>query len=170
MPHLARVGKEDEIKTLFEQKQGLLEPHGGRRTVGTLTTALGFIEATWLVGLHDITASFHHVIDEILPKGVLYRVFDFRTTELLAALVSDAAGDLERADEHFTAAMELARATPVPMEEADACLYRTKSLIRRGERVDGEPVQSLVEHASELLKAHGMDRYLDLMKTTLSLT
>ena len=148
----------------------VLEGLGPRSTLGAISLALGYLEATWLRGFHDVTRSLRPVIEEVLPRGVLYRVFDFRTMELLAALASDAAQEWGRADEHFEAALEQARAVPLPIEEADISLYRVKSLIRRGESADSPAVRQLVDRAAELLEAQGMQSYLELMRGTLSLS
>ena len=166
---LARMGRDDELRTLLEEKKDILEGLGPDSTLGAITLALGCIEATWLNGLHDITKSLGPQIEEILPRGVLYRVFDFRTMELHAALASDAAQEWEGADEHFESAIAHARAVPLPIEEADVCLYRATSLIRRGESPDSPSVRELLDRAEELLEGQGMQRYLELMKTTLSL-
>lgn len=168
--HLARLGRADEVVALFEQKRDALAGPGKRTSIGATSMTLGFIEATWLIGRPDLCASLHATVQEAIPAGVLYRVFDFRTMQLLAALACDARGDFERADSHFDAAMEHAHAVPLPIEEADVCLYRAKSLIGRGEPPDGDVVKKLLDRAAELLTGCGMERYLDLMKGTLSLT
>lgn len=166
---LARMGRDDELSALLEQKKDILGGLGTYRTLGAITLALGCLEATWLRGMHDVTKSLGPLIEEMLPRGVLYRVFDFRTMELVAALASDAAQEWDRADEHFEAALEHARAGPLPIEEADVCLYRATSLIRRGESSGSPTVRQLVDRAAELLEDQGMQRYLELMKGTLSL-
>jgi hypothetical protein len=132
--------------------------------------ALGVLEAAWLTGLKDVAASLGHVVERVLEKDILYRVFDLRAMQHLAALAADAAGDFERAEKHFDAALELARSLPAPVEEADICLHRAVSLTRRGEPLRDDAVQGLLGRAEELLDGCGMQRYLDLMKTTLSLT
>ncbi len=167
--HLARLGRAREVQTLFEEKKGILEPMGRPRTLGEITLALGLIEATWMIGLTDATTALRHVVDDALPTGVLYHVFDCRTMQLLAALAYDAAGDGDRAEEHFDAATEIARSDLLVIEEADICLYRATSLMRRGEPPDGDSVRTFVERATMLLEGCGMERYLDLMKNTLSL-
>ncbi|MDQ3962512.1 MAG: AAA family ATPase [Actinomycetota bacterium] len=168
--HLARMGRDEELGTLLEQKKEVLEGASTGSTLGVISLALGCLEATWLSERHDVTRSLGRLVEEVLPRGVLYRVYDFRTMELLAALGSDAAEEWERADEHFEIALQHARAVPLPIEEADICLYRAKSLIRRGGSHEATAVRELVGRASELLGDRGMERYLDLMKNTLSLT
>lgn len=169
MVHLARLGRRQEIETLLEQKRAILEATERPPTVGEIGLALSCLEAAWLVGLHDVTASLRHLVEDLPRKGAHYRVFDFRTTELLIALACDAAGDRDLAEQHFDRAAELAAAVPAPMEEADVYLYRAKSLARRGEPVDGAEVRKLVDRAAELLEGCGMERYLELMKGSLSL-
>jgi len=168
--HLARLGRVQELETLIEQKRSVLPSAEGRSSLGAITLALGVLEAAWLTGFKDIAASLGHVVEKVLEKDILYRVFDLRAMQHLAALAADAAGDFERAEQHFDAALELARSLPAPVEEADICLHRAASLKRRGEPLRGDAVQGLLGRAEELLDGCGMQRYLALMKTTLSLT
>lgn len=167
--HLARLGRVEEVMALFDQRGDALPAAGTRSTIGTTELTLGFLEATWLLGRHDLCASLYPVVQEIIPTGVLYRVFDFRTLQLLGAIACDAAGDFDAADRHFEAALEHARAVPLPIEEADVCLYRAKSLLARGEPEGKDASRMLVDRATELLNGLGMQRYLELMKGTLSL-
>lgn len=166
--HLARLGRDNEVLALFEHNRDTLAMAGKRNTIGTIQRTLGFIEATWMVGRHDLCATLYPVAGEIISTGLLYRAFDGRTTQLVAALTAEAAGDPPAADRYFEAALAHARAIPFPIEEADASLFRAKSLRARN-GPDDEEARALVDHAAELLDGLGMGDYVALMKNALSL-
>lgn len=167
--HLARVGQDEQVMALLEQNDGRLPVVDGRNSIGAVQMTLGFVEATWLLGRFDLCARFYPLLCEVIASDALVRVFDGRTTQLLAALASDAAGDVEAAEEHFKVARDLAEGVlPFPIDHADTCLYRAKALKGRTAPND-EEVRRLVERAEELLNGLGMHDYLGLMKGVLSL-
>jgi class 3 adenylate cyclase/tetratricopeptide (TPR) repeat protein len=166
--HLARLGRRNEVLALFEHNRGTLAVAGERNTIGAIQRTLGFVEATWMIDRRDLCATLYPALRAILSTGLLYRSFDGRTTQLVAALTAEAAGDVEAADRYFEAASAHARAIPFPIEEADAALFQAKSLRARN-GPDDEEAHALLDRATELLEGLGMGDYLNLMKKALSL-
>lgn len=167
LPHLGRLGEREEVLNLLDQNTQRLAVAGKRNVFGSIGMTFGFLEATWLLGCHEISATFYPLLRELIPTGALYLVFDGRSLHLLAALAADAAGEIAQADEHFRQALEGVRGVPLPIEEADICLYWSKALQTRAGAQGGQGHQ-LVDRATVLLNEVGMQDYLRLMKDVLS--
>jgi hypothetical protein len=165
--HLARMGRKQEVLELVDQHRAGFAVPRRPHTIGDIQMTLAFLEAAWIAGLDDLCASLYPVVEETLSRGVLYRVFDFRSSHLLGALACDSAGDVEGAERHVAAGLQDARSAPLPVQEAEICLFRARMLHRRGD--GNNEVPGLLDRAQELLGGMGMQNYLALMKRTLSL-
>ena len=90
-----------------------------------------------------------------------------RFPETIAGIAAGAAGDWERAEQHFLAARKLALELPHRLEEAEVSRFHGMMLIDRAASGDRERARRLLGEALATYTRIGMPRYVELTRKLL---
>ena len=120
-----------------------------------------------MVGERGRAAELYPLVHELLESGTKCMALEVRFPETVAGIAAGAAGDWERAEQHFLAARKQALELPHPLEEAELRRFHAMMLIDRAASGDRERARRLLGEALAIYTRIGMSRHVELTRKLL---
>ena len=160
-------GQRDRAVELADKTRPRLPIPKRANTIGTWLLLIGTIEGLAMVGERDRAAKLYPLVRELLESGVKCTALEIRFPETVAGIAAGAAGDWERAEQHFLAARKQAVELPHRLEEAEVLRFHATMLIDRAASGDRERARRLLGEALVTYTRVGMPHHLELTRKLL---
>jgi tetratricopeptide (TPR) repeat protein len=159
--HLGYLGRADEVMELFEsaQSQSKLPRLDRVNGIGSWSCMLGFVEAFYLCGMYEQTASLAPLVEGLRQLDTRWISYDGRLVETRAGLVAAAGRRWEEAEREFAIAGDIAEQMSNQLELVDLRRLRARMLLERGANGDQELAAELLNEALTAYRAFGMPTY-----------
>lgn len=136
----------------------------GMAGLGSWTSLLAATEGLALLGRADDAARYYPQVLRAIDAGNVLRGYDNRLVESVAGLAAEAAGDPDRADDHFRRALRQAETMPHRLEQPETRRLYAWTLVRRGGLADRALAVDLLDEAVQGYRAVGMPRHEELVR------
>jgi tetratricopeptide (TPR) repeat protein len=158
------LGERDRALELADQTRPRLPIPQMANTIGAWLLLIGTVEGLAMVGERGRAAELYPLVRELLESGVRCMSWEIRFPETVAGIAAGAAGDWERAEEHFLAARKQALELPHRVEEAEVRRFHAMMLIDRAASGDRETARRLLGEAVAIYWRIGMHRHVELTR------
>jgi tetratricopeptide (TPR) repeat protein len=160
-------GARDRAVQLADETRPRLPIPRTANTIGAWLLLIGTIEGLAMIGERGRTAELYPLVRELLEAGVKCTALEIRFPETVAGIAAGAAGDWERAEQHFLAARKQALELPHRLEEAEVRRFHSMMLIDRAASGDRERARRLLGEALVTYTRIGMPRHVKLTRNLL---
>ena len=144
-------------------------PKPGRpSSLGSWTGLLMSTEALALLGARDEAAARYDLVLEAIAAGNVLRGYDNRLLEAVAGAAAGAAERWEVAERHFHRSLDVAKALPHRIDQADVRRLYALMLVQRGASGDNLHARRLLIEASAVYRDIGMPRHLRMAQSKLT--
>jgi len=157
-------GQRDRTLELADETRARLPIPQMANTIGAWLLLIGTVEGLAIVGERGRAAELYPLVRELLESGVKCMYSEIRFPETVAGIAAGAAGDWERAEEHFLAARKQALELPHRLEEAEVRRFHAMMLIDRAASGDRERARRLLGEALAIYTRVGMPRHVELTR------
>ncbi|MFY9588959.1 MAG: AAA family ATPase [Actinomycetota bacterium] len=164
---LAHLGRRDEALAMFEQARAGLSL-GEHATWGAQCIVHGAVEGLAILGETEEAAALYPEVVKTFRTGAnMVRVYDMRSSALIAGIAAHAGRNWEDAERHFADAVHMSETIPLLFEAADARRLWAAMLTDRDRPGDREKARELLEHALETFRAAGIPRHVEMTEMQL---
>jgi tetratricopeptide (TPR) repeat protein len=172
----AYAGERDAALAMLEQTRGNLPRPGQANTDGAWTMLFGVVEGLAVLGERDEAAQLYPLVLEGIDTGTLVRWPDARLLQSIAGMAAAAAGQWDRAEEHYQTALRQAHELPVVMEQPEVRRWYARMLIDRdapgdpstGSGRDRDKARELLMEAIAMYRRIGMPKHIEMAEALLT--
>jgi DNA-binding SARP family transcriptional activator len=160
LEELAYLGETNELAALLDKWEERLPRVGEPAMWGAWQMLFSVVEGLAVLGRRDAAGSYHPQLLDALETGtVVGNYHDGRLVERVAGIAAAAAGDWDRAEEHYSTALTQAAELPHVLEQLHTRLWYARMLLDRRGPGDKSRSAALLAEASEGYARLGMPRH-----------
>ena len=163
----AYLGDKNAALAMLEEKRGDLPRRGNASLVGRWNMLLAAVEGLCVLEERDEAAELYPLVLEAIDTGALMARFDCRLSQTVAGMAAAAAGQWERAEEHYRTALRQARELPHKIEQPEVRRWYARMLVDRDGPGDRDRALQLLAEALPMYREIGMPKHVEMAEALL---
>jgi tetratricopeptide (TPR) repeat protein len=163
----AYAGDRDAALANLAQRRGNLPRPGQANTVGAWTMLLAVVEGLAVLGESDEAAKLYPLVLEAIDMDVVMRWQDERLLQTVAGVAAAAAGQWEKAEEHYQTALRQAHELPAKLEQPEVRRWYARMLLDRDAPGDRDKAFRLLTEAIAMYRQIGMPKHIGMAEALL---
>ncbi|HEV2174464.1 MAG TPA: hypothetical protein VGR71_12900, partial [Nitrospira sp.] len=158
----AYAGDSAEALGIIQRRHKELARTDQPNSLAAWMTMLAAVEVYFVAGQRQQAGQLYPMVLEAIETGTMFRVYDFRLLETIAAIAASAAGNWDAAEAHFAKAQKISEEIPHRMEQPEVRRFYAQMLLDRDGVGDRDKARRLLTEAIDIYGQIGMPKHLEM--------
>src|SRR5260370_36184050 len=152
---------------MIQRRQAELARPNQQNSLAAWMTMLAAVEVYFVAGQRQQAAQLYPMVLEATQTGVMFRGYDFRLLETVAAIAATAAGNWDAAEVHFANALKISADLPHRIEQPEVRRFCAQMLLERDNSGDREKARKILDEAMDQYQQLGMQKHREIAEALL---